>query len=624
MGFDWLHPQQSLRANDGDWGPTAGPPWYFRAVSFRRRTLVIPAGLVLGLGACGDSDPANLVRKSIGPSGGLISSHDGVLSIALLPGALSSEVDVEIFPSDEPPPIFGLVYRVRPDIDLMFGAEITYRRVLPGNPNAGVIGAIKLDNYSQEMGHWEPLERLAVNADQQAVIAVDDQLSLYYGLVEAPGAPPLPSDGDTTVPTDDDGTTGGATSGATDPDPMTDGTTMAVDPTTDGGPGETSNASMESGPPMTDEGPGSTDDGMMVEPICSDGMIQPGVLCLVEGMTFATGLQPIDVKLGEFDAAAGLDAVTLDVGALEVGLLSGNDDGTFAAPVTAGVVAGTPSEFLMGDFSGDGPLDLVTLDTAADSLGLLTGDGAGLFAASIDTAVNMGAVDLASAEFNGDAALDLAVLGADGPDLQFWFGGPGGFAPGAATAVNAGLDLVVAAGDFNPSFDTNDDGMAVGAGGYQAWASNAGGTMFIGNVVGGFGAGGTFVEIAVGDINDDGVADLAAVDSVGGAVIVGLATGAPAAYNFGPPFAVGGMPSDIALADLDADGDLEAIVSNFGTDNVTILSWDDGTLYTTEFTFDVGAGPSGVAVGELNGDGLPDIVVSAQNSDELTVLLSDP
>ena len=70
--------------------------------------------------------------------------------------------------------------------------------------------------------------------------------------------------------------------------------------------------------------------------------------------------------------------------------------------------------------------------------------------------------------------------------------------------------------------------------------------------------------------------------------------------------------------------DLEAIVSNEGSNNVTVLAWDDTALYTTEFTFDVGMDPSGVAVGELDGDGVPDIVVSSQTDNDITVILSDP
>lgn len=151
---------------------------------------MVPVGLV-GLVACGEPDPEHVVRKTVGPQGGLVSSHDDVLTIVLLPGALTREVEIEVFPSDEPPPIFGPAYRVRPHVELLVDAEITYRRVLPSNPNAATLAAIRLDDYTEEMGHWVALPRVALSPEQQSVIGLDGELSLYYGLLEDADAPPL-------------------------------------------------------------------------------------------------------------------------------------------------------------------------------------------------------------------------------------------------------------------------------------------------------------------------------------------------------------------------------------------------------------------------------------------------
>ncbi|MEX1368739.1 MAG: hypothetical protein AB1Z98_36765 [Nannocystaceae bacterium] len=158
----------------------------------RRGTRAGALGLSLGLCACGDPTPPETVRKTVGAAGGLVTSYDDVLSIVLLPGALTRDVEIEVFPSDEAPPIFGLAYRVRPDIDLLVDAQISYRRVLPGNPNAGVLAAIRLEDYVGEMGYWDPLPRVTIDPEQQSVIALDDRLSMYYGLIEDANAPPLP------------------------------------------------------------------------------------------------------------------------------------------------------------------------------------------------------------------------------------------------------------------------------------------------------------------------------------------------------------------------------------------------------------------------------------------------
>ncbi|MCB9718767.1 MAG: VCBS repeat-containing protein [Myxococcales bacterium] len=595
-------------------------------MSARRGTLGLAAGLWLGLGACGEPTHADAVRKTIGPEGGLITSHDGVLTIVLLPGALSSEVEVEVFPSDEPPPIFGLTYRVRPDIELMFDAQVSYHRVLPSNPNAATIGAIHLDDYTGEMGYWRPLPRLSLDVEEQLVTATDDELALYYGLLEDADAPPLPTGGNDDTPPPDDTT--GSESVTTGDETTMPGTT-AVDPSTSG-PSESTGGSMTTATTATtmttagttDEGGESSSGGMMMA-VCGDGMPVVGELCLVAGADYATGLDPIDVAVGAFDGVAGLDVVTLDAGALELGLLSGNGNGTLQAPVTAAALGGMPVEMVAGDMTGDGVPDVAVLDTAADAVGLLVGDGMGGFAAPVNTVAGVGVVDLDIGAFNGDAAQDVGVLLGTDQTLQLLLGGPGMLTLGGVTGVNAGVNATVAIGDYNGAFDMFDDIMGLGPGGFHAWATNGTGLGFLGAVANAFGGGGTFVELVAGDVNGDGNDDVAAIDIAGDTMVVGLSTGGPASFNFQPPVAVGTDPSDIVLYDLDGDGDAEAVVCNAGSNDVMVLDWN-GAAYVLAFTFPAGMGPSGVAVGELDGDGVPDVVVSSAGSDTVTVLVSDP
>ena len=127
------------------------------------------------------------MRKTIGPSGGLISSHDDVLTLVFQPGALDREYDVEIFPSDEPPLIFGQAYRVKPDVELAVDVEVTYRRVLPNNVDGVAVAAIRLDDYTAQMGHWVALPRLSIDEPSGSVLASDHELSLYYGMLERGG-----------------------------------------------------------------------------------------------------------------------------------------------------------------------------------------------------------------------------------------------------------------------------------------------------------------------------------------------------------------------------------------------------------------------------------------------------
>lgn len=583
------------------------------------------AGLWLGVGACGEPQHPDAVRKTIGPEGGIITSHDGVLSIVLLPGALGGEVELEVFPSDEPPPIFGLTYRVRPDIELSFDAQVSYRRVLPSNPNAATIGAIRLDDYADEMGHWEPLPRLTLDAEQQLVMASDDQLSLYYGLLEDASAPPLPTTTDDG--NDDDAPPDESTTGEP-PATSSDGTTSSVDPTTSGGPGDSSDdgpiTTATTAMETTDGGgESSSDDGGMMMAMCGDGMPVAGELCLVAGADYPTGLDPIDVVVAQLDGAPGLDVITLDAGALELGLLSGNGDGTVQAPVTAAALGGTPVEVEAGDVTGDGAVDLVVLDTAADAAGVLVGDGVGGFAAPVNTVAGVGAVDLDVGDFDGNAALDVGVLLATDQTLQILLGGAPMLALGGTAALDPNTNAVMAIGDYNGAFDDFDDIMGLGPAGYHGWATNGTGLGFLGDASGAFGGGGTFVALDVGDVNGDGNDDVAAIDVAGDTVVLGLSTGGPATYVVQAPIAVGTDPSDIVVSDMDGDGEAEVVVCNQGSNDVMVLDWD-GAALVVAFTFPTGMAPSGVAVGDLDGDVFADVVVSSPGSDTITVVLTDP
>lgn len=79
----------------------------------------------------------------------------------------------------------------------------------------------------------------------------------------------------------------------------------------------------------------------------------------------------------------------------------------------------------------------------------------------------------------------------------------------------------------------------------------------------------------------------------------------------------------MALVDLNADGRLDLVVSDFGADTVSVLLNQGGAVFGGRVAYPVGRGPLGLAVGDVDGDGDPDVAVANQGSNSVTVLCND-
>ena len=68
-------------------------------------------------------------------------------------------------------------------------------------------------------------------------------------------------------------------------------------------------------------------------------------------------------------------------------------------------------------------------------------------------------------------------------------------------------------------------------------------------------------------------------------------------------YGVGEEPRSVVLGDLDGDGNLDLVVANLESNDVTVrLNAGDGTL-AAPATYGVGDSPRSVAIGDLDGDG---------------------
>ncbi len=142
--------------------------------------------------------------------------------------------------------------------------------------------------------------------------------------------------------------------------------------------------------------------------------------------------------------------------------------------------------------------------------------------------------------------------------------------------------------------------------------------------------GGDPVAVAVGDLDGDGLPDVAVADAAAAADgshsvdVQFRVAGTPGAFSAPVALPLGTLtPRDLALADLDADGRLDIAVAAAGSNDVQVLFQQAPGSFAAPVGFPVGGGPTAVAGAALLGTGGTDLVVVTANG-KLSVLLHGP
>jgi hypothetical protein len=278
---------------------------------------------------------------------------------------------------------------------------------------------------------------------------------------------------------------------------------------------------------------------------------------------------PFNLEIADLDLDGVPDLASGNPGCTCVGVLYGDGLGGFGEPqlLTAGL---QPRTVLVLDVNGDDRPDLLVPNASSDQLSILLGRGGREFGTATNLDGGLGPWAIAAGDFNADGSKDLAVAAVNSGTVGImWADGAGGFARprpitdfGAPANLEAGdldrdgdADLVVRSVDrplvtvgytdpAGPLFETleldsprvgdermgavavadldGDDWLDLVVGGGQSSEL----FVYVGDGQGGFDAalrlnvGAAPVDVAVGDFDRDGRADVATVNYLDGTLSI--------------------------------------------------------------------------------------------------------
>ncbi|MDX1419034.1 MAG: VCBS repeat-containing protein, partial [Rubricoccaceae bacterium] len=363
--------------------------------------------------------------------------------------------------------------------------------------------------------------------------------------------------------------------------------------------------------------------------------LNDGTGAFTPGGAFAVQTMPLDLDVGDFNGDGHLDLVAgsgqYDVE--HVAVLLGDGVGGFAPQIPLAVGETTPTHVAAGDFNGDGYDDLAI--EALSELVIVMNDGTGGFLAPV-MLTEAGFLDprvgvISPADYDADGHLDLLVGIGESGGLQREIALYRGYGDGTfADPVYQDVAQYFTTPEALVPADLDGDGDLDVA--LCDWSGRTGdGIVTLFNDGTGHFDGAHHVpagqgteDLALADVDGDGDLDVLTSDRMSLAVTVHRNPGDGRLPELASRFPSGtGSTLHLDAGDVDGDGDLDLFVSGggFGVPGAVVESNGDGTFgvpVTITHSTEYGRGASRGKLRDLDGDGDLDILYNDAHTDFFT------
>jgi hypothetical protein len=341
-------------------------------------------------------------------------------------------------------------------------------------------------------------------------------------------------------------------------------------------------------------------------------------------MVFGPGPQPKAIVVADMNGDGIPDLIESNPLGETIGVMLGNGDGTFKAPVTISTGTNSPYALAVADMNGDGNLDVIVANPHQNSIGILLGNGDGTLKAETTFAVGNFPISVATADFNGDGKLDVVAVNSQSSpgSVSVLLGNGDGTLQAQRTSAVGTSPRSVSISDLNGD-GTPDLVVANYGAGISVLLGNGNGTFLPQHT---FSAGSGPYSVTTADVNGDGIPDVITANTTYGQLQVLLGNGDG---SFRSPIVIGtnGFPKSVIVTDVNGDGLPDLVVANpdaiAGGGDVGVLLGNGNGTFKTEQPNNNYSYPSVVAAADLNGDGRPDIVSNGGRNTTATVLLGN-